>query len=114
MRRKTKSKITLQPDLVYQSLTVAKLINYIMYSGKKEAARKAVYGALTAAEEKLKIPGNEVLDAVIKNVAPIMEVRSKRVGGANYQVPVEVRPERRLALALRWIIDAARSKKALQ
>ena len=113
MRRKAKSTNILKPDLVYNSTNVAKLINYVMYSGKKEAARKAVYGALKGAEDKLKVSGGEVLETVIKNVAPQMEVRSKRVGGANYQVPVEVRPERRLSLALRWIIEAARAKKGM-
>jgi len=112
MRRPIKKKHTLAPDPVYQSVKVTKLINYVMERGKKDTARTIVYGAL----EELKGPdgkGNpiEILETAIKNVAPLMEVRSRRVGGANYQVPREVRPERRLALALRWIIQAAKAGK---
>lgn len=83
-----------------------------MHSGKKETARKVVYDALNLIKEKAKA-GNpvEVLDTALRNTAPVMEVRSRRVGGANYQVPVEVRPERRNALSMKWIIDAARAKK---
>lgn len=100
------------PDPIYQSVKVAKLINYIMRKGKKEIARKAVYGAFDIIKEKQKTDNPiEILETAIKNTAPLMEVRSRRVGGANYQVPVEVRPERRLALSLRWIIEGARDKK---
>jgi len=100
------------PDAVYESVKVSKLINYIMQEGKKETARKAVYGALDIIKEKQKTENPvEVLEEAIKNTAPVMEVRSRRVGGANYQVPVEVRPDRRLALSLRWIIEGARGKK---
>jgi len=110
MRRPIKKKHTLAPDPVYQSVKVTKLINYVMERGKKDTARTIVYGAL----EELKGPDGkdnpvEILETAIKNVAPLMEVRSRRVGGANYQVPREVRPERRLALALRWIIQAAKA-----
>jgi len=97
---------------MYGSDRLEKFINSIMFSGRKETARKIVYGALDIIKEKT---GNEspleVFDAAIKNVGPAIEVRSRRVGGANYQVPREVRPERKQALAFRWIIDAARSKK---
>ena len=83
-----------------------------MQSGQKETARKAVYGAMEIIKEKQKTDNPmEVLENAIKNTAPLMEVRSRRVGGANYQVPVEVRPGRRLALSLRWIIEGARGKK---
>ena len=100
------------PDPVYESVKVAKLINYIMQEGKKETSRQIVYGAMDLIKEKMKTENPvEVFENAIKNTAPIMEVRSRRVGGANYQVPVEVRPERRLALSLRWIIEGARGKK---
>lgn len=111
MRRKLKSKNIVLPDIVYQSTKVSKLINYIMERGKKTVASKIVYGAFTDVETKLKQPPIEVLETAIKNVAPQMEVRSRRIGGANYQVPHEVRPERQLALAFRWIIEAAKTKK---
>ena len=105
MRRKIKSKHALTPDLQYSSEKVAKLVNYIMLSGKKSTARTAVYGALDAIKEKSKVENPlEVLEAALKNTAPLMEVRSRRVGGANYQVPREVRPERRQALSMKWII----------
>jgi small subunit ribosomal protein S7 len=87
------------------------LINFVMESGKKQVAQKIVYGAMEAAEVKLGKPALEVLDEALKNVAPTVEVKSKRVGGANYQVPLQVRAERRLQLAFRWMITAARSRK---
>jgi small subunit ribosomal protein S7 len=112
MRRDIKNKNEVGPDPIYQSIKVAKLINYIMRSGKKEIARKTVYGALDVVKEKTKNDNPvDVFEEAIKNTAPQMEVRSRRVGGANYQVPVEVRPERRLALSLRWMVEAARGKK---
>ena len=112
MRRKIKNKRELAPDPIYNSPKVTKLVNYCMYGGKKEAARKIVFGALSAIKEQAKVENPmEVFDAALKNITPLMEVRSRRVGGANYQVPVEVRPERRIMLAYRWVIDAARHKK---
>lgn len=112
MRRKIKNKHKLEPDPIYSSLKVAKFINYTMKKGKKETARKIVYGALNLLKEKAKTENPlEIFEEAIRNTSPAMEVRSRRVGGANYQVPVEVRPERRLTLSLRWILDAARSKK---
>lgn len=112
MRRKIKNRNIIGPDPIYQSLKISKLINYIMQEGKKETARQIVYGSLDLIKEKMKTENPvEVFEGAIKNTAPTMEVRSRRVGGANYQVPVEVRPERRLALSLRWIIDGARGKK---
>ena len=110
MRRKHKPTTRLQPDLLYQNLKVEKLINYIMERGKKNTARKIVYGAFAAVKEKAKSDPLEVFEAALGNVGPQMEVRSRRVGGANYQVPHEVRPERRLSLGLRWIIDSAKAK----
>ena len=100
------------PDFVYNSEKLEKFINYVMWSGKKETARKIVYGALDAIKEKTGNPNPlEVFDLALKNAGPLTEVRSKRIGGANYQVPREVRAERRLALSMRWIRDAARGKK---
>lgn len=111
MRRKIKSKKPLSPDLVYNSVKIEKLINYIMTAGKKNTARVIVYGAMKDMEAKTKQPALAVFETAIKNVIPQMEVRSRRVGGANYQVPSEVRPERQLALAFRWIIEAAKKGK---
>lgn len=99
-------------DPIYNSEKISKFINCIMTSGRKNAARKIVYGALTTIKEKAKVEDPMfVFDEALRNVGPAMEVRSRRVGGANYQVPREVRPERKQALAIRWIIEAARSKK---
>jgi len=112
MRRPLKKKNIVEPDSVYDSLKVAKLINYVMERGKKDTARKIVYDAFTELKGKDGTQDPVILfETAIKNVAPLMEVRSRRVGGANYQVPREVRPERRLSLALRWIVAAAKSGK---
>lgn len=112
MRRPLKKKHKITGDPVYGSINVTKLINYVMERGKKETARKIVYAAFEELKGK---DGKEdpiaLFDTAIKNVGPLMEVRSRRVGGANYQVPREVRPERRLSLALRWIVDAAKGGK---
>lgn len=109
MRRPIKNKKAPTPDPIYQSVLVTKLVNYIMERGKKDTARNVVYGAF----EMLKKEGDPLalFQAALDNVQPNLEVRSRRVGGANYQVPTPVRPERQLALALRWMRDAARSKK---
>lgn len=112
MRRKHKQKNIVKPDSLYNSEKVAKLVNYVMEKGNKSVARKIVYGAFDEIKEKAKTENPvEVFDTALKNTGPVMEVRSRRVGGANYQVPVEVRPSRRLALSMRWIIEAADSKK---
>jgi small subunit ribosomal protein S7 len=112
MRRKLKTKKALAPDLVYDSVKVSKFTNYIMEKGKKTTARKIVYSMLEEIKTKTKTENPiEIFELALSNTAPNVEVRSKRVGGANYQVPVEVRPERRQALSMKWIIDAARSKK---
>lgn len=112
MRRKIKNKKELSPDPIYNSSKVTKFINYVMERGKKEAARKIVYRAFALIKEKQKVENSmEIFDAALKNVTPLMEVRSRRVGGANYQVPIEVRSERRLSLSFRWLIAAARKKK---
>jgi small subunit ribosomal protein S7 len=111
MRRKITNKRPLKPDFAYGSVKVEKLINYIMERGKKNAARKIVYGAFDIIKEDSKKEPVEIYELALNNVGPLTEIRSRRVGGANYQVPHEVRPERRLALALRWMIEAAKSKK---
>lgn len=112
MRRKINIKRDLPADLKYDSEKVSKLINYTMYDGKKNTARENVYKCLDIIKEKTKNENPlEVFEAALKNTAPNVEVRSRRVGGANYQVPVEVRPKRRDALSMKWIIDAARAKK---
>ena len=98
--------------MVYSSAKVGKLINYVMYDGKKNAARTIVYDCFEAIKEQAKVTDPlEVFETALKNTSPAMEVRSRRVGGANYQVPREVRPERRQALSMKWIVDAARTKK---
>lgn len=111
MRRKVTNRNVVTPEPVYNSYEIAKLINYIMERGKKNAARKIVYDAMDFIKETEKADPMTVFAEAIKNTSPLMEVRSRRVGGANYQVPREVRPERRLMLSMRWIKDAATSKK---
>ncbi len=112
MRRKVKNRNIVGPDFKYDSTKVAKLINYAMVRGQKETARGIVYNALEVIKEKAKVEDPmEVLDTALKNTGPLMEVRSRRVGGANYQIPREVRPERRNYLSMKWIVEAARSKK---
>ena len=112
MRRPIKKRPVVNPDVVYKSVDVERLINYIMLRGQKETARKIVYAAFEEIKNaKESQDPLEVFNTALRNAGPVMEVRSRRVGGANYQVPREVRPERRLALAMRWIRDAARSGK---
>jgi len=112
MRRKVKNRNLPGEDLIYKSEKVEKLINYVMEAGKKNTARTIVYRAFEIMKEKKKdMEPLEVFELAVKNAGPLMEIRSRRVGGANYQVPREVRPERRFSLAMRWIIGAAKSKK---
>lgn len=102
----------MRPDIGYNSVKLGKFINYIMESGKKNVARKIVNDCMEAIKEKAKVENPvEIFETALKNTSPAMEVRSRRVGGANYQVPREVRPERKQALSMKWIIEAARSKK---
>jgi len=107
---KTK-KHRLEPDSKFDSVTLTKFINYIMLNGKKSVSEQIVYESLKSASEKLKTGEMEVFEQALKNVGPILEVKSKRIGGANYQVPVEVSKDRRNTLAMRWIINAARDGK---
>jgi small subunit ribosomal protein S7 len=111
MRGKKATKREITPDPMYNSAIIAKFINQIMQRGKKTVAQSIVYGAFEIVKEKSGQDPLTVFDAAMKNVAPILEVKSKRVGGSNYQIPVEVRGERRIALAMRWLIGAAQSKK---
>ena len=114
MRRKVKKPAQPKADPKYNSDKVAKFINFVMLCGKKDVARKIVYQALDVIKEKEKVEDPiTVLTAAFQNTAPMMEVRSRRVGGANYQVPREVREVRRNFLSMKWIVDAARSKKGM-
>ena len=110
MRKKRAAKRYVKPDPKFNDVVVAKFINSLMLEGKKAKARNIIYNAFEIVEEKTKKPGLDVFKKAMSNVAPIIEVRSRRVGGATYQVPMEVRPERRLALAFRWIRDYSRSR----
>ena len=110
MRKKRAEKRYLKPDSRYQDLMVSKFINAIMLDGKKSVARNIVYEAFDIIEKRTKQPGIDVFKKALNNTQPIIEVRSRRVGGATYQVPTEVRPERRQALAMRWLKNYARAR----
>lgn len=109
-RRHRAEKREVIPDAKYGDLVLAKFMNSVMHDGKKSVAESIVYGALDSVERKLRTDPVPVFRAALDNVSPAIEVRSRRVGGATYQVPVEVRPDRRQALAIRWIITAARDR----
>ena len=109
-RRRVAAKREILPDPKFGNITLAKFMNHVMVSGKKSVAERIVYGALDIVEERLKKSPVEVFEEALDNVAPLVEVKSRRVGGATYQVPVEVRPSRRTALAMRWLVDYARSR----
>jgi len=109
-RRRVAAKRDILPDPKFGNVTLAKFMNHVMVSGKKSVAERIVYGALDIVEERLKKSPVEVFEEALDNVAPLVEVKSRRVGGATYQVPVEVRPSRRSALAMRWLVDYARSR----
>ncbi|MCX8057110.1 MAG: 30S ribosomal protein S7 [Ignavibacteria bacterium] len=111
MRKRRAEKRILPPDPIYNEVLVTKLINYVMKRGKKNVARKLVYGAFDIIKERTNKNPLEVFLKAVNNVKPMIEVRSRRIGGATYQVPTEVRPERQIALALRWIINFARERK---
>lgn len=110
MRKRRAEKRYVKPDPKYNNVAVTKFINCVMYDGKKSKAREQVYDCFQMIEEKLKKPALDIFLKAISNVSPLVEVRSRRVGGATYQVPTEVRPERRQALAFRWIRIYARSR----
>ena len=109
-RRRVAEKREILPDPKYGSEMLARFINMVMKSGKKSVAERIIYGALDQIQERSSGDPVELLDKALDNVRPVVEVKSRRVGGATYQVPVEVRPARRTTLAMRWVIDAARSR----
>lgn len=111
MRRPLKVKRNLTPDPKYSSEKVSKLINYVMERGKKDTAQKIVYDAFTEVNKKTKKDAMVVFGEALENVGPLMELKSKRIGGANYQIPHEVSPTRRLILSIRWILEAAKARK---
>jgi len=111
MRKKRAEIRRISPDPKYNDILVAKLINYLMYEGKKSTATRLVYDSFDVIKEKLKEEPLEIFKKAISNIAPVIEVRSRRVGGATYQVPVEVKENRRIALALRWLKNYARDRK---
>lgn len=110
-RDKAAKKRTTQPDPIYRDDMVSRFVNAVMRDGKKSLARQIVYDCFDVIEEKTGEDGLEVFKKAVNNAAPLVEVRSRRVGGATYQVPTEVRPERRITLAFRWIIQYARARK---
>lgn len=110
MRHKRATKREILPDIKFGRLDLAKLINYVMTRGKKSTAQRIIYTALDIISEKTKQDPVEVFDAAIKNLEPTVEVRSRRIGGGNYQIPITVTPERRFTLACRWLLAAARSQ----
>ena len=109
-RRRIIAKREVLPDPKYGNVTLAKFMNHVMVSGKKSVSEKIVYGALDIVHEKLKRDPIEVFDEALESIAPLVEVKSRRVGGATYQVPVEVRPSRRIALSMRWLVEYARGR----
>ena len=109
-RRSRPVKRVIAPDPVYQSEAIAKFVNVVMNKGKRSTAEKVVYDALTRAGRQAKKEPLEVFESALRNATPLLEVKPRRVGGATYQVPVEIRPERRLALARRWIVRFARQR----
>jgi len=109
-RRHAATKREVTPDAKYNDVVVAKFMNSLMYDGKKSVAEEILYGAMSELENKIKKPALDVFKEALNNVKPLVEVRSRRVGGATYQVPTEVRPDRQQALAIRWIIGAARDR----
>ncbi|HEY3250921.1 MAG TPA: 30S ribosomal protein S7 [Ignavibacteria bacterium] len=111
MRRKQAEKRLRRPDRKYNDILVGRFINCVMKRGLKQTAENVVYGAFDIIHEKLNNEPLDVFKKALQNTQPVIEVRSRRVGGANYQVPTEVRPERRTALAIKWILTYAREKK---
>jgi small subunit ribosomal protein S7 len=109
-RRRVVAKREVLPDPKFGNKTLAKFMNHVMVDGKKSVAEKIVYGALDVVSEKSGKDALEAFEAALDNIAPLVEVKSRRVGGATYQVPVEVRPDRRHALAMRWLVDHSRSR----
>ncbi|MGD2040118.1 MAG: 30S ribosomal protein S7 [Anaerolineae bacterium] len=109
-RRNRPPKREIAPDIKYNSVMVARFINKLMQDGKKSTAQRVFYDALDIVESRAKRPGLDVFEQAVRNATPMLEVKPRRVGGATYQVPVEVRPERKVSLAVRWLIQAARNR----
>jgi small subunit ribosomal protein S7 len=109
-RRNRPPKRKIAPDIKYNSVLVSQFINKLMQQGKKSTAQRIFYDALDLIEDRSKRPGLEVFEQAVKNATPILEVKPRRVGGATYQVPVEVRPDRRLSLAIRWLVASTRNR----
>jgi small subunit ribosomal protein S7 len=110
-RKKRAFKREVKPDIKYNSTTIGRMINKVMQSGKKSTAEKIIYDTIDFLEKKMNKSGLEVFEAALNNIKPGVEVKSRRIGGATYQIPIEVQPERAVALALLWLIDNARKKK---
>ncbi len=111
MRKKKKEDRNIKPDRIYDSVLVSKFINNVMKEGKKSTAEKVVYDSFEEIEKQTKKPPLEVFELAIKNIAPLLEVKSRRIGGASYQVPREVRGDRKITLAIRWMLTVARAQK---
>ena len=109
-RRKKATKRVIQPDAVYGNTTVTSLINRLMTRGKKSTAERIVYSAFDIIENELKKPSLEIFDQAVKNIMPVLEVKPRRVGGATYQVPIEVEGKRRMSLAMRWLVTFSRAR----
>ena len=112
-RRRRAEKRHILPDTKYKHVDLSRFINKVMLCGKKTTAQRIVYNALDQVEQEMHRPAIEIFELAIRNATPMLEVRSRRVGGATYQVPTEVRPERRMALAMRWIISSARARSGV-
>jgi small subunit ribosomal protein S7 len=111
MRKKASSKRILQPDPKFNDVLVARFINCVLKQGKKHLARRIVYDAFEIAQQRGKTAGLDIFKKAISNVKPVLEIRARRVGGATYQIPTEVRPDRSIALAIRWLITYAEERK---
>ena len=109
-RRGTPSKHEVLPDVRYNSILISKFVNNLMYGGKKSVAARIMYDSFDLIEERTKKDGNTVFEQAIRNVTPMLEIKPRRVGGATYQVPVEVDPARALSLAMRWLLNASRNR----
>ena len=109
-RRNSAEKRDVLPDPIYKSKVVTKLVNQVMQSGKKGLAQRIVYGAFDTIKNKMDIDALEVFNTALENIKPVLETKSRRVGGATYQVPMEIRPDRRQTLAIRWLVSFARKR----
>ena len=109
-RRNRPPKRKTEPDARYNSVLVSQIVNRVMKYGKKNVASRIVYDAMDIVQERMKQPALEVIEEAVRNISPVLEVKPRRVGGSTYQIPVEVAPSRRMSLALRWLLAAARSR----